>query len=161
MIRRAIFVAAAMVIACIARMNGQTQTVVGTESGGVGTLSVSEATLIAAIEEDFNDGTEIASVYIEGQSGVYYLVGVGDKNGNCVRRGYLLNEDSGGNFRMADAYHHTCSGVCCTSCGFTKDSQGNINGCQCNTAAGGCGTSSYCNHIVSTLTTGGYIGSFY
>ena len=156
------FVIMAIAAATLSRANAQTQTIIGTVSGGIPTLTASASTLMIAIEGDLNDGTDITDVYIEASLGVYYLVGVGDNNGACVRRGYLLNEGPGGNLKCADAQTHTCTGVCCTSCAFSKDAYGNINGCQpCQAAPSSCSSSSYCNHSVSTSTTGGYIGSFY
>lgn len=41
---------------------------------------------------------------------------------------------------------HTCSGVRCSSCGFTRDENNEITGCECLVAEG---WDAYCNHSIS------------
>jgi len=126
--------------------------------------SVSDAELKTLAIKGFNEGmlkskletSFFENAHIEGSGEHYYLIAKGqDTKGNSIAVAtelvvpsqVALNSNKKNNeftlMYVKKKKKHKCSGVKCSSCGFTYE-KGEIDGCNCDRGRGG----SYCNHTV-------------
>ncbi len=151
---------AVLVIVAIFAANiayGQTSsTVFGSMVNGQPQLSISQATLIAAFEDEFNDGSVISTVAIEnfassGNPAKYWLVASGKKSDTLSRKMAVELDLNNGEFRTK-GYRNSCSGNWCSECAFVRVDGGGITGCECKDWI-----SFGCTHTISTeARRGGY-----
>lgn len=123
---------------------------------GVPELIIGEAKLKTAFENAFADSTAIHDVKIEKFNNSFFIIGSGDHNGDSRLIGFKLELDDQKNLNAKKTtVTHICTGVNCEKCEFTRDNDGNIDGCDDCKRAGDHPTPPQptCNHSVSESTT--------
>jgi hypothetical protein len=159
-----IFLLLAFLIMCITHIVicQPSQTLVATVSGGVASLSVSEQTLIDALEEELNDGTTVNRVEIKyytiGQT--WYIFALGIKGADSLAISWDLRLTSSNlyvNNSSVSTNYTICIWIQCDNCGSTPAE------CPESCPEGkGHGPEADCmGSTPQKSTTDGHIGSFY
>ncbi|MDZ4668872.1 MAG: hypothetical protein SGJ00_13475 [bacterium] len=93
---------------------------------------------------------------LEESHGIYDLVMFGTgTNGEHILLGFSCFIDVPNyvnpNSPIGGTIKNSCTGVCCSSCSFTRNSVGSIDGCACGRSGTGCGenVSPHCDHSMS------------
>jgi len=155
-LQRMAFLIAIAIFATNIAYSQTSSTVFATMVNGSPQLSISQSILIAAFEDEFNDGSVISTVTIEnyassGNPAKYWLIATGKKNDTLSRTMAVALDLSNGEFRTTDP-RHSCKGNWCSECAFKRVDGGGIVGCKCEDWI-----SLGCDHTVTTgARRGGY-----
>lgn len=97
---------------------------------------------------------------IESSKGIYDLVMFGSgQNGEHILLGFSCFIDVPNYVNpsapLGGIVKNSCKGVCCSSCTFTRNNLGAVDGCTCGRAGTGCGegVSPHCDHSITEAGT--------
>lgn len=148
-----------LILTSILTLNAFSQPVVGTYSGGSSTVTMTTAQIddmwdSIQLHGSFTGTLTSCHVYDTSFSSpeIPYLVFEGTKSGGeSILVGFLLDRNSG-NYELPDIANggkvHSCVGVMCSGCKFSRNWIGIIQGCRCQSPVDP--GPSYCTHSVST-----------
>ncbi|MCD4746102.1 MAG: hypothetical protein K8R58_07370 [Bacteroidales bacterium] len=118
-------------------------------------LIVEEEVIINSVKSKDTTITQVLNIRVERENSFSYLLFEIEKEELTIPYAIQLNPESPGSLMLVpNGTTHSCSGYCCESCRFTKNTSGAITGCWCYRAAPttGCQTTAKCDHSISSTS---------